>query len=113
MEKEKKLTFRQVLAVVDKSLANGDETSEKVWDVLTALRGPDSSSYSAKNGAIVPIRRAALPKTAKSGRAPAYFGDSGFPKKVAIVQAETYHFKRHVTAAARALKLPVTANFGS
>ena len=84
------------------------EAATEVWDVITALRGPDAfekaPSTVLKNYITVPIRRAALPKTtaAASGawararqsydrpmRGNAFFSVWDLPEGVAPLHAET------------------------
>lgn len=55
---------RAALDYLDQILSRDGEDAMELWDVLTALRGPDEHSSSAKSGITIPIRRAALPLTA-------------------------------------------------
>ena len=63
---------RKVLDVLDRELTGkgpnrlSKEEQHKLWDVLTALRGPDSQEHSEKSAVTIPVRRAALPRTAKA-----------------------------------------------
>jgi len=99
-----------VLDVVDRALAKGDDTSRDVWNVLTALRGPDlgDSAYTHKLQNTIPIRRAALPKTT-TGINPADFGCSTdkFIEDDTVYAYGTglRHFTRHAVRAAKTLGL--------
>lgn len=63
---------RAALDYLDGFLAKGGQDAMELWDVLTALRGPDEvpdlyradSATSPKRTTTIPIRRAALPRTA-------------------------------------------------
>lgn len=61
--------LRAVLNVIDEALAQQNDVSKQLWNVLTALRGPDNNDFSfggLKKTGTVPIRRAAFPRTAKA-----------------------------------------------
>lgn len=64
---------KEVLAMLDDVLSQTDPQGTKVavevWDVITALRGPDNFRAALKNSLTVPIRRAALPKTTRVAEA--------------------------------------------
>jgi hypothetical protein len=47
---------KQVLREIGKYLAIQDAKGEAVWDVLTALRGPDNESYPVKEATTAVIR---------------------------------------------------------
>lgn len=91
---------------IDDFLAQRSAASQELWDVLTALRGPDNVSHEAKNSTTVHIRQRALPVTARSyfangaqmqpeslntGRLPE-FGDG-------VEAANSSHFSQHVMRA--------------
>jgi hypothetical protein len=61
-------TARDMLDTLDKFLATGQDEAKTLWDVLTALRGPDNGSDQAKEHATIPIRRAAFPRTTEAYR---------------------------------------------
>lgn len=59
--------IRKVLDRIDSVLAEGDADSARLWDVLTALRGPDHYSNSErKMTGTTHVRAAAFPQTAAS-----------------------------------------------
>lgn len=103
-------TARQVLDAIDAYMVDsGVKDSGQLWDVLTALRGPDSQSFGLKHDITCPIRRAAFPRMARLNRRlqPAAFGtgqryestglpDPGHPE---------FHFIMHGRLAAAALGL--------
>lgn len=101
--------FRTELARIDRFLAKGDDQSEYLWQVLSALRGPDVDNFwgRKKTAYTVPIRRVALPLCAKkadrlNSPIPAMFGNAGAiyhePKREG-------HFYSHIRHAARVLGL--------
>ena len=107
-------TTRGMLDLIDKFLARCDEESGKLWDVLSALRGPDDKDEALKKHSTMLIRQAAFPKLQKavemesssmwqcgpSGRTP---GMDGFlPYKTTGCQG---HFRVHANGAARVLGL--------
>lgn len=110
-KKAKALTLRQVLNVIDVALAKKNDTSTKVWDVLTALRGPDSGAeYMKKETGTVYVRHAAFPKTSK--KADENFGylngaqfSAGAHALVVPSRSEGGHFNGHLRRAAEALEL--------
>ena len=62
-------TVREVLDVIDEFLARGDSRAGALWDVLTALRGPDDESKEQlKSSTTSHIRRAAFPLLASTSR---------------------------------------------
>jgi hypothetical protein len=57
------LSAKEVLAALDEwAIQTDDLESKRLWDVLTALRGPDNEDTQMKLNATVPIRKRALPK---------------------------------------------------
>lgn len=108
---KKALTLRQVLNVIDTALARENDTSIKVWDVLTALRGPDvGAEYMKKETGTVYVRRAAFPKTTK--RADEDYGylngaqfSAGAHAFSVPTKYEGGHFNGHLRRAAEALNL--------
>lgn len=83
----------------------------KLWDVLSALRGPDNENREAKNET-VRIRRAAFGVTPPSGvdfydwgRGWAITGEPPRPTTKALELATGWHFTSHICAARRALGL--------
>src|SRR6266404_4013913 len=99
-KKKKPLTLRQVLNVIDARLAKGGVDAGKLWDVLSALRGPDEDVKHNKDTTTVPIRLAAFPKTARLSWPPAQFTNGDRPIEVPDTDG---HFERHIRVAAYAL----------
>lgn len=63
----KKTELRKALDVIDRVLVKNDDTAAELWDVLSALRGPDDmKEYKLKAAGTVPIRRAAFPLTTEA-----------------------------------------------
>lgn len=111
--------LRGILDQIDEVLAEESTTSGALWDVLTALRGPDwEESDQVKDSATVPIRVAAFPRTAQAtrDRRSAYanralfscyggkFDSTIVPDGLnhAVIGS---HFQGHIDAAASALDL--------
>lgn len=57
---------RAMLDYLDDFLSQGGADAQDLWDVLTVLRGPDDADSGEKQTVTIPVRRAALPLTAKS-----------------------------------------------
>ena len=104
-------TTRGMLNLIDKFLARCDGESGNLWDVLSALRGPDDDDEITKKRTTLLIRAAAFPRLSKaldkkdwesgpSGRRP---GMNDSP--------QTYdptgdgHFYTHANGAAKVLNL--------
>lgn len=107
LTREKK-ELRAVLDKLDRILATEDRLgglASKLWDVLSAMRGPDNEDASLKDSITIPIRRKAFPRTFKKGGiSRAFFGyrNEVYPFKVGV---EFTHFNEHGRRAARALGL--------
>lgn len=104
---------------ITKVLNNLDEVLQTdigaaVWDVLSALRGPDDTSrMELKKEGTIPIRRAAFPKTARmdnwvdeSARNLVDFYSSSqlSSMKAASGTTNNYHFNGHIERAVLVLK---------
>jgi hypothetical protein len=123
-------TVREMLDVIDVFLTeNRNEPglalhgytptlAAQLWDVLSALRGPDSSDLAIKSKTTIPIRRAAFPRlTAEiandgfSNTIGAAFGtdEPDFEFRYSIVSPplltnfDGYHFAGHAKLAAEVL----------
>ena len=92
---------KRLLRTIDTALAKGDQTSDELWKVLTALRGPDTSSSSVKERTTVHIRIAAFPRTAMANDTPASF-DTDQPFTLG---RGPRHFQNHIHSAADVLGL--------
>lgn len=103
-----KLTAKQVLKEID-AMAAGMEPLEakKLWDVLSALRGPDAELGYAKRATTEQIRRRSLPKLA--GKFVAVAPNAREVKEPWAVEARgeisAGHFRQHAYAAFDALGL--------
>lgn len=110
-------TARDVLNIIDDFLSLGgvnDCERKMLWDVLTALRGPDDETYSLKMESTIPIRRAAFPKIASNSRIQretllATFGTAQYKFNRHVFDTGRYsHFGSHVINAASALNILYT-----
>lgn len=54
---------RAALDYLDGILSKGGQDAQDLWDVLSALRGPDDGGADAKVSVTIPIRRNAFPRT--------------------------------------------------
>jgi hypothetical protein len=104
------MTPRTLRGALDQiqSMLSGRSYSEDLWNVLTALRGPDSRDRSVKYATTTIIRSAAFPKQPCSALS-VYGTDS---KKLARRRAgvwrdgiDTNHFREHTEDAFDALGL--------
>lgn len=68
-------TLREALDYIDNILVQQDETSQQLWAVMTALRGPDNPEKdNLKYNGTIFVRRAAFPlTTAKADSNPSVF----------------------------------------
>lgn len=103
-------TAREMLDVLDEFLMSAPSVvASELWDVLTALRGPDSACTDVKMRTTGLIRTLAFPKTAALSKEHlciyAFFGD---PEKhpIDLRGVAASHFRSHITAAAVALGYP-------
>jgi hypothetical protein len=99
--------LREVLDNIDQVLAKNDSNAKALWDVLTALRGPDSLSYDLKSGTTAKIRKLAFPQA--SDRFSRAVFEYGTVKEVTYddlaYAVAGRHFFTHIDAAAQALGL--------
>ncbi len=102
---------KQMLDVLDRFLAQHNDDTADVWNVLAALRGPDDSS-DIKDCTTVNIRQTAFPRTVKADRArttdiPAYMQTTEKFNPTARLnmynQYDYDHFGAHIRSAAQAL----------
>jgi hypothetical protein len=103
---------RVMLDQIDEFLSsreNGEDGSaRKLWDVLTALRGPDDGDHSLKQRTTCVIRTEAFPRTSeRSFNVGAEFSGGLIPFRAGCHQAKDFasHFTSHATHAAQALGL--------
>lgn len=115
--------LRAILDKIDTVLAKHDDTAAELWNVLTALRGPDSSASNNKSVTTVPIRRVAFPLTARVAEENygylngAQFGREGYSNDNIFLMNDNIflmselgpdedgHFRAHVEAAGRVLEI--------
>jgi len=110
---------RKLLDEIDEMLLPGDVAASELWNVLTALRGPDAEFDVIKDVTTAPIRGAAFPKTCQ--QALAQRGQHELPEQVfarvgaqfesparfdkTVVGQGHLHFANHVRNAALELGL--------
>lgn len=108
---------REMLDRIDDFLVNDDIpelAKSQLWDVLSALRGPDEMNKDAlKSTTTIPIRRAAFPKMAnyfQSYQVRAAWGNETYDFRLPTFPLDSSssryifdHFILHVTHAARTL----------
>lgn len=87
--------------------------AEKIalWDVLTALRGPDENDNRQKGFTTAVIRRESVPALARHCGAMVASPEVGFVNSVS--KWDRWHFEAHARSAARALGLAITGMAGS
>lgn len=112
-------SVRDILAKIDTIFAAGssgesptrEETARQLWDVLSALRGPDYESGDDKQATTCIIRAACFPKTFGNSNVriciPASMNnDYSFgPARRFKITSGNYHFKNHAARAFRVLGL--------
>lgn len=107
------LTVRAMLNQIERYLLNSPrDRSRALWDILTALRGPDDGDEQVKDAATIPIRRAAFPKLAElmiglnpTGALFHRWNSGGAHTPYVEPTDAATHFRVHATQAARALGL--------
>lgn len=99
----------RLIDLLDRFLANPYQSADakaSLWNVLTALRGPDSNSFSAKAASTAHIRRAAFPFTTaaidKGAAFPASFSTDSRP--FSSYADASAHFNSHINMAQIALQ---------
>lgn len=104
---ESQVKVRRVLDEIDTVLEQGDRAAAQLWNVLSALRGPDDGDWLLKTQTTEPIRRTAFPKVAaKSDTLKGYSGiPADFYGKEFTRPIGSSHFAEHVRSAANALGL--------
>lgn len=110
---------RKVLDEIDAILVDEGRAGQLLWDILTALRGPDrDADASVKWTSTARVRARAFPKTArvvmdKYARYGAYNGDGApivweprvvGPREVYRMRHSSHHFVDHIRAASLALE---------
>jgi len=100
-------TLRAALDQIQDML-DGRSYSADLWDILTALRGPDSRNRKAKNATTALIRSAAFPKRPCEDRS--IFGTDSprlakRRRKLFRKKKDFNHFREHVRDAFEALGL--------
>src|SRR3990167_6582144 len=68
---------RKELDRIERFLLKGNQGAKDLWNILSALRGPDDGNLGAKSTTTIPIRQMAFPKLAQKGsndNIPAAFG---------------------------------------
>lgn len=95
---------RDVLAEIDNLLHKDNDDSRALWDILSALRGPDSlGDDDLKVSTTAIIRSAALPKTAKTAHSnclPISFGLGDSEEFAGVrIRMSFSHFRHHAYSA--------------
>jgi hypothetical protein len=101
---ENKPPFRHMLDRIDQFLAQHayDTQGRKLWDVLSATRGPDMpGSFGVKDATTVHVRRKAFPLTAEKG--PDIGASFTTYDVVRKPKSSSDHFNRHIEDAYLAL----------
>ncbi len=100
-----KAEVRALLTSIDTLLKRNDDGSQALWNILTALRGPDKGNIGKEK--TVEIRAAAFPETkAARGSANGAYMDPAFVPAYSVEEYETgqtWHFKSHIIRAQEAL----------
>ena len=103
-------TLRQALDQIQDML-DGEPYSADLWDILVALRGPDSRNVKLKNATTALVRSAAFPKQPCLERS--VFAHCDTPKlakrrrKLFRKKKDLNHFREHISAAFESLGLSI------
>ena len=103
--KKKKMTFEDAQKYLRKFFIEaGEEEGKKMWDVLTALRGPDDGDYGLKEAttAIIRTRFLGYPYLFY---VPAQFATADWNPKVREAAVGSCHFLKHAQRAFSTLGL--------
>ena len=110
LKRTSKTEVRRLLRSIETVLMRQDYGSQALWNILTALRGPDTEARGKGN--TIAVRRAAFPRLASedSGYANgAAFSFLGWPEPLATIDLLTIpHFGDHTYSAASALRILAT-----
>jgi len=102
MKRELRTALNRIQDMLD-----GKSYSAELWDILVALRGPDSRNRKIKNATTALIRLTAFPKRPCLERS--VFADSDSPelarRRQVLLRHEANHFREHVRDAFAALGL--------
>jgi hypothetical protein len=88
-------------------MLDGKSYSAELWDILVALRGPDSRNRKVKNATTALIRTKAFPKRPCLERSVFAIRDTAelAKRRQVLLSQESNHFREHVTDAFAALGL--------
>jgi hypothetical protein len=100
-------TLRAALDEIERMLTNQPYSAD-LWDVLSAIRGPDSRNRKLKHATTTIIRSAAFPKRPCEERS--FYGEDSakraeIRKRLFHSREDFNHFRQHVKAAFDALGL--------
>ncbi len=103
-------TLRQALNQIQDML-DGQSYSADLWDVIVAMRGPDSRDRKIKNATTAIIRSAAFPKQPCLERSVFAHKDSEKLTQrrlsLFVTKRDNNHFREHIAAAFEALGLQI------
>lgn len=101
------MTFEEMLARIDVFLSSGNSEAQKLWAVMTAMRGPDDETLdSLKLRTTNRLRTRAFPKAANSiiGNVAQFAEQSELQYGIVLHEDEREpHFLHHIYMAASAL----------
>jgi len=109
MEDQRMKDINNVLDLIDYNLCWRDEYSKRLWNILSALRGPDNENEDLKSSTTAVLRSAAFQNTAKFIRIchPYVNGVKFADENMVLYYSEcdnfSSHFGKHVRDAAEAL----------
>lgn len=112
MKTTTKPEVRAALKTLDTILKRGDNGSQALWDILTALRGPDGADYGKKK--TVEVRARAFPQTSEIAKRngcgvngafmdPANGMLAGEYDEQRFLEVQPHHFRQHIYRARSAL----------
>lgn len=98
---------RRVLAEIDVVLSRQNHQSQALWDILTALRGPDAEDWGGKDGT-VKIRSTVFPETVRKCGSNYSYANGALMRSTGYDEfppSQSPHFDGHIDAAYVALKV--------
>lgn len=99
-------SVRSILNRIDRFLLKGNAASRDLWNILSALRGPDEGYHRhSKRFTTVPVRRKAFPLLATAAMNSLHYIPADLSQKVFRPGNHSDHFSRHIRSAAMALGL--------
>jgi len=113
---EQKTTAREILAAIDEwAISNCEGEPQHLWNILSALRGPDNESFEDKRTKTAPIRSVVLPNLADKASARVDYVNQNTYKtlgELSKLHDTQFHFNNHIRYAAQSILATERDNSG-